>query len=74
MFISFLEDEMGIATCPHEDALIITVQIEGFDVNRILIDSRISTDVLFLDALKNMDKSKKDLQKVNFSLLGSPQQ
>lgn len=29
-----------------------------------------STDVLFLDALKKMVRSKKDLKKVNFSLMG----
>lgn len=68
--ISFLEGEIEQVTCPHEDALVITTEIDGYDVKRILIDSGSSTDVLFLNALKNMGKSKKDLKKVNCPLMG----
>lgn len=35
----------------------------------VLIDSGSSTDVLFLNALKNMRKSENDLNKVNFPLI-----
>lgn len=55
---------------PHEDALVITAVIDEYDVKRVLLYSGSSMDVLFLEPLKNMGKSKKDLQKVNFSLMG----
>lgn len=68
--ISFSEDEIGHVTCPHEDALVVTTEIDGYDVKRIIIDSGSSRGVLFLDALKNIGKSEKELQKVNFLLMG----
>lgn len=63
-------------TCdlPHEDALIVTDEIGVYDVKRVLINFRSKTDVIFLDALNNMVKSEKDLQKVNFPLMVLPQQ
>lgn len=47
---------LGHITCPHEDALVITAEIDGYDVKRVLIDSGSSTDVLFLEALRKMGK------------------
>lgn len=67
MVISFSEHEREHVTCPHEDALVITDDIDDYDVKRALIDSRISTNLLFVDALKKMERSLKDLKKVNSS-------
>lgn len=68
--ISCSETEMEHVTCSHEDALGITAEIDGYDVKRVLINLGSSTHVLFLDAVKNMGRSKKDLKKVNFPLMG----
>lgn len=57
---------MGHVTYPDEEVLVITTDIDGYDVKRVIIDSRSSTEVVFLDSLKNMGKSEKDLHKVNF--------
>lgn len=57
-------------TCPYDDALVITAETEGYDVKRVLIYSGTSIDVHFLNALKNIGKSEKDLKKVNFPLMG----
>lgn len=67
--ISFLEVEMKHATFPHEYALVITVEINWYDMKRVMIYSGSSTDVLFLDALKTMGKSEKDIKIVNFPLM-----
>lgn len=40
----------------HDDALVITTEINEFDVKRVLIDTDSSTDVFFLNALKYMEK------------------
>lgn len=56
---------MKHVTCLHDDALVIIIEINGYDVKRVLINSGSSTDVLFLDALNNIGKSEKDLKKVN---------
>lgn len=54
----------------HDDALVITTKNHGYNVMRVLIDFGISTDVQFLNALRNMGKDEKDLKKVNFPLMG----
>lgn len=46
MVISFSENEMDHVTCPHEDALVVTAKIDGYDVKRVFIDSKSSTNVL----------------------------
>ncbi|RVW42656.1 hypothetical protein CK203_098275 [Vitis vinifera] len=40
---------------PHEDALVLTLGISGFDVRRVLIDPGSSTDLLQMSAYKQMD-------------------
>lgn len=50
--------------------MVIAVEIGGYDVKRVLIDSGNSTNVLFLDALKKMIRNEKDLKKVNSPLMG----
>lgn len=47
--ISFSEEEMGHVTYPHEDVLVITTEIDGYDMKMVFIDSGSSTDVLFLN-------------------------
>lgn len=37
--ISFSVAEIDHVTYPHEDALMIIVEIDGYDVKRVLIDS-----------------------------------
>lgn len=61
---------MEHATCIYKDALVITTEIDEYDVKRVLIDSGSSIDVLFLEALKKMGRSENELKKVNFPLIG----
>lgn len=51
MVISFLESEIEHVTCPHDDTMIITINIDGYDVKKVL-NSSISTNVIFRDVLK----------------------
>lgn len=60
--ISFIDEGMYHVTNPHDDALVITFKMNDFDVKRILVDSGSLTDVLFLDALLVMEKTKQDLR------------
>lgn len=67
--ISLSELEMEHVTCPHDDALVMTTKIDGYDVKTVMIDSCSFTDVLFLDTRNNMGKSEKELKKLNFHLM-----
>lgn len=62
VIISFTDEYMEHVTNPHEDMLVITVKINIFDVKRIMVESRSSTSMLFLDALL---WGRHDLKKVN---------
>ncbi|XP_034681093.1 uncharacterized protein LOC117911040 [Vitis riparia] len=47
---------------PHEDALVLTLGISGFDVRRVLIDPGSSTDLLQMLVFKQMDYSPSTLE------------
>lgn len=36
--ISFSKEKMGHVTSHHEDALVITAKIDGYDLKKVLID------------------------------------
>lgn len=62
---SFLDKH---ATNPHNDTLVITGEINSFDVGKILIHSGRSTYVIFLNALLAMRKTKKNFEEGEFPL------
>lgn len=57
-------------TSPHEHALIVTREINEFDVKMIVVYLGSSTNMLFFNALLSMEKTKRDLNNVDFSLIG----
>lgn len=59
--------------CPYEDTLDIIAEIDGYDVKRVLLDSGIAMDVLFLDTLKKMGKTKKRLEEGELPTVNFPQ-
>ena len=34
---------------PHEDALVVTLKIEGYDVKRVLVDQGSAIEIMYLD-------------------------
>lgn len=68
--IYFLDEDLEHVANPHEGALVITIDIDRFDVKRILVDYRSSTYILFLEVLLGMGKLKTDLKNVEFALIG----
>ena len=48
------EDAQGIQF-PHNNAMVIIINIANYDVRCILIDNESSTDILFYDAFSQMD-------------------
>ncbi|CAA0811123.1 Unknown protein, partial [Striga hermonthica] len=49
------EDAEGVLL-PHNDALVITTEIAGFDVKRVFIDTGSSVDVMFYDCFAQINK------------------
>ena len=53
---------------PHEDALVLTLGVGGFDVRRVLVDSSSSTDLLQMSAHKQMSYSPSALKNLGHLL------
>lgn len=68
--ISLTNQYMEHVTSHHDEDLVIIVEINNFDMKRILVDSGSSTYVLFLDALFSMRKIKKNFNKVDLPFIG----
>ena len=47
------EDARGVKQ-PHNDPLVITLTIEGFNTKRILVDNGSSVDIIFLPAFQQL--------------------
>lgn len=48
---------------PHDDALVLTLDILNCEVYRILVDNRSSIDVIFLSKLRKIDNDESTIEK-----------
>ncbi|GMN66985.1 hypothetical protein TIFTF001_036046 [Ficus carica] len=60
--ISFHSSEATSLSRPHDDALVLTLNVSKYEVGRILIDNGSSADVLFLSTLRKMELSESDIE------------
>ena len=57
-----LSDEDKIGTIqPHDDALVITLQIGGYDVKRVMVDQGSVTEIMYPDLYKGLSLRAEDL-------------
>lgn len=54
----------------HNYALVVTLQIGGYDVKRILVDQGSGTEIMYLDLNRRLKLKLEDLQKYDLSLVG----
>ena len=54
------EDKIGTIQ-PHDDTLVVTLRIGGFDVKRVLVDSSSAMEVMYLDLYKGLNLKLEDL-------------
>lgn len=54
---------------PHEDALVVTLQIRGFDVKRVMIDQGSGAKIMYPDLYKELGLILKDLTEYNSPLV-----
>ncbi|KAG7578877.1 Retrotransposon gag domain [Arabidopsis thaliana x Arabidopsis arenosa] len=59
--ISFDNSDTQGLTGPHDDALVITLDVANFEVTRCLINTGSSVDLIFLSILQRMGISKADI-------------
>ena len=54
------EDKVGTIQ-PHDDALVITLQIRGYDVKRIMVDQGSTVEIMYPDLYKGLNLRAEDL-------------
>ena len=54
------EDKIGTIQ-PHDDALVITLQIGGYDVKRVTIDQGSAAEIMYPDLYKGLNLKAEDL-------------
>ncbi|CAA0811127.1 Unknown protein, partial [Striga hermonthica] len=53
--MNFGPADVGEVERPHNDALMITAQVSGYEVQRVFVDTGSSVNLIFYDCLKRMD-------------------
>ena len=62
------EDKIGTIQ-PHDDALVVTLKIGGYDIKRVLVDQGSRTEIMYPDLYKGLNLIDEDLMAYNFSLV-----
>ena len=46
---------------PHDDALVVTLRIGGYDVKRVLVDQGSTVEIMYLNLYKGLNLKPKNL-------------
>ena len=68
--ITFTEEDARKVFHPHDDALIVTLEIAGYSTRRVLIDNGSSADIIYLTAFQQMKIGKDQLRPIETPLVG----
>ena len=64
-------DENKIGTYqPHDDALVVTLQIGGYDVRKVLVDQGSGAEIMYPDLYKGLKLKPEDLVNYDSPLVG----
>lgn len=55
---------------PHNDALVVTFRIEGYDIKKALVDQGSGAEIMYPDLFKGLNLKPKDLEKYDSPLVG----
>ena len=59
--IGFLDEDKSETLQPHDDALVVTLRIGGYDVKRVLVNQGSAVEVMYPDLYKGLKLKPKDL-------------
>ena len=68
--ITFTEVDAWGVQFPHNDAIVVSLNIANYDVRRILVDNGSSADILFYDAFSRMSILDGHLGPISSPLVG----
>ena len=61
LILGFSDEEKRGTIQPHDDALMVTLRIGGFDVKKVLVDPGSAVEVMYPDLYKELNLRPKDL-------------
>ncbi|XP_075486265.1 uncharacterized protein LOC142525864 [Primulina tabacum] len=68
--ISFGPEDLKGVNLPHNDDLVIQARVANYDIMRVFVDSERSVNVIFKEALVQMDLQGYQLETVETALFG----
>ena len=68
--IRFSEEDARRLHHPYNDALVVSIRIEDYNMHRVLVDNGSSTDILYYPAFQQIGIDKERLILTNASLVG----
>ena len=69
LVLSFSEEDKVGTTQPHDDALLITLRIGGYDVKRVMVDGGNAAEIMYPDLFKGLKLKPEDLLPYNSPLM-----
>ena len=68
--IGFSEEDARRLYHPHDDALVVSIRIEDYNMHRVLVDNGSSADILYYPAFQQMEIGRERLMPTNAPLIG----
>ena len=68
--IEFSKDDARRLHHPHDDALLVSLQIGDYNMHRVLVDNGSSADILYYSVFQQMRIDREQLTSTNASLVG----
>ena len=68
--IEFLEEDVRRLHHPYDDALVVSLRVEDYNIHRVLVDNGSSADILYYPAFQQMRMDRKRLVSTNAPLVG----
>ncbi|XP_075640566.1 uncharacterized protein LOC142612349 [Castanea sativa] len=67
--LGFSEEDKIETIQPHDDALVVTLRIRGYDVKRVMVDQSSGVDIMYPDLYKELNLKLEDLTVYDSSLI-----
>ena len=68
--LGFTEEDKEGTLQPHDDALVVTIRIEGYDVKRLLVNQGSEAEIMYPNLYKGLNLKPKDLERYDSPLVG----
>ena len=69
LVLGFLDEDKVGTIQPHDDALVVTLRIGGYDVKRVMIDEGSASDIMYPDLYRGLNLKPENLAAYNSPLV-----